>query len=132
MKKKLIVMLITVLGLLSLMVPSVEAAKQSFKFEVYANSFPATSTIGTKTDYANYGAVTPTSGLNGTFYATFRIRGIAGDYATNYTDVWYNNTTRDLYYLPGKGTYNYQYVLYSSLDSGQGVNSAQLFGRWEP
>ena len=132
MKKKLIKALIAILGIFLLTVPSAEAAKERFKFEVYSNSYPATSTVCTKTDYANYGAVTPTSGLNGSFYATFRIRGIAGDYATNYVDISYNNSTINMYYLSGKGSYGHQYVLYSSLDSGQVVTSAQLIGRWEP
>lgn len=130
--KKFLKSLLLFLAMTTIFTTTAYAVKYRFRFEVFANSFPATSGIGTKVDTANYGAVTPTSGLNGNYHVTFRIRDLGGYYATEYVDIAYNDVTGNMTYYPGKSITNGNYILYSSLDSGQSVSSAQVTGRWEP
>lgn len=84
-----------------------------------------------KIDY-DAAAVTPHSGLNPA-YVTHRVRfSIGGGLATEYVDVYRNGVTYQMYYysnLARKGDY---YILATSMDAGQSVNSARVKGLWMP
>ncbi len=77
-------------------------------------------------------AVTVYSEIPSGVHVTFRVRDYDGAYATRPVDVEVKDKSHKMSYLSGKAVVDDYYRLATSLDSGQGVESVCVDGKWEP